>query len=1079
MVECAERSGYPAEELPVSSGNSRTTGTNWAWGFVDTVGSRFGVTRHSQRGQMTLESVPGLISLIMVVGCSILVFAVMNPALILSDTVPTGGDMGAHVWGPAYLRDELLPNLQLSGWSPDWYAGFPAYHFYMVVPALAIVALNAGITPSVGVPISILLIAAINVVGRRFDIRRRYLVALSLLVATLLISLPYGTSFKLITVAGVVLFPISVWFLARMAKAPQPLPLFLAMGGTVFLFDASFWILGGNIMSTLAGEFSHSISLTVSFFAMGLVFRGLEEGRLRARSAIVIALVALCHIIPLFFLVIMLGFIVALGKGASRVPLVALATIVSLVLFLVGPNTAGIASTFRGTAGTGADSLSTMAAVVGVVIATTLLVASTVLSEELRQRIWWLTTAGVVGALLSMFWLLPFWYQGGHFNDMGWNRLNDIGSELLTTPMTVCIPIAVVGAVTSFVIRDRIGMLFTASAVVSLSAVANLPQGALWNERILPFFYLSIYLLTAVAVASWLRALASWKARDFDRPSSPVLISGSFIGFAVLLAGLSMPMRTLPLGQLQADGSYSWGVFTSTEQTKVSSWSRWNYAGYEGHGSYAEYHHVITTMDEIGKTTSEDGSDGCGRAMWEFDESLDRYGTPMALMLLPHWTDGCIGSMEGLFFESSATTPFHFLNQTTMSQNPSQAQRELPYAEFDIDVGVAQLQTMGVRYYMALTDESIEAAREHQDLSEVAEAAPFVVFEVAGSELVEGLEFDPVIVKDFDAATDEAGDNGDTSDADDATSEEPDDRVAIPEEVEELSRFEKGWLSQAIEYYGDPEAYDVLPAEDGPDSWQESTTLDVKEPTERDPVEVTDIEVGRDSISFEVDNLNEPVLVKVSHFPNWKVSGAEGPYRVGPNLMAVIPTSNKVSMSYSRNAIDWFAIFLTVAGAAGVGLLIRLDRNRRRRTQLASAAPGAETWAIPVSPPEKPAEGESSTEAEAEKVGFESVPTLFGAIPIPAAADTKQPGSWFASGASATVGESGEDVTAISEPDEEGTAVDPQQSVGDSDDDGDPEGDPDNDEPSSGEADIVGEEAADPNEALDESDPKAPTSDEE
>ena len=30
------------------------------------------------------------------------------------------------------------------------------------------------------------------------------------------------------------------------------------------------------------------------------------------------------------------------------------------------------------------------------------------------------------------------------------------------------------------------------------------------------------------------------------------------------------------------------------------------------------------------------------------------YGTPMALMLLPFWTDGCIGSMEGLFFEASA-----------------------------------------------------------------------------------------------------------------------------------------------------------------------------------------------------------------------------------------------------------------------------------------------------------------------------------------------------------------------------------------------------------------------------------------
>ena len=51
--------------------------------------------------------------------------------------------MGAHVWGPAFLRDHLLSHLQLSGWSMDWYAGMPVYRFYMVVPALAIVALDA------------------------------------------------------------------------------------------------------------------------------------------------------------------------------------------------------------------------------------------------------------------------------------------------------------------------------------------------------------------------------------------------------------------------------------------------------------------------------------------------------------------------------------------------------------------------------------------------------------------------------------------------------------------------------------------------------------------------------------------------------------------------------------------------------------------------------------------------------------------------------------------------------------------------------------------------------------------------
>ena len=67
------------------------------------------------------------------------------------------------------------------------------------------------------------------------------------------------------------------------------------------------------------------------------------------------------------------------------------------------------------------------------------------------------------------------------------------------------------------------------------------------------------------------------------------------------------------------------------------------------------------------KALGEDPSHGCGRALWENNSENDKYGTTMALMLLPFWTDGCIGSSEGLFFEASGTTPYHFLSCGAMS----------------------------------------------------------------------------------------------------------------------------------------------------------------------------------------------------------------------------------------------------------------------------------------------------------------------------------------------------------------------------------------------------------------------------
>src|SRR5687768_15189486 len=63
-----------------------------------------------------------LVDLGVVLACALFVFLQMGPSNIFADTTPAGGDMGAHVWGPAYLRDHLLPQFQVAGWSPDWYA---------------------------------------------------------------------------------------------------------------------------------------------------------------------------------------------------------------------------------------------------------------------------------------------------------------------------------------------------------------------------------------------------------------------------------------------------------------------------------------------------------------------------------------------------------------------------------------------------------------------------------------------------------------------------------------------------------------------------------------------------------------------------------------------------------------------------------------------------------------------------------------------------------------------------------------------------------------------------------------------
>ena len=851
---------------------------------------------------------PSRISLIVAGVCSLFVFALLNwpeidefsdlaEPLLFLDTTPSGGDMGAHVWGPAFLRDHLLPEGRLTGWTPDWYSGFPAYHFYMVVPSLAIIALNIGLPWPLSVPLLIVGLGALAWVFRgragtqrsAGDLSQRLrsaitnrsnrlvLILTAVALALLVVAIPYGISFKLVSVSGLVAFPLAAWYMGRLARSPEPIPAFLALAAFIFLFDTNFTIYGGNITSTLAGEFAFSISLCLALLAVGLAVRGMDENIWLGRSAIVVGLIALCHLIPIFFIVPAL-MLAILSNGRTTARAWMLAGTISIALLPVA---------FADGTGIEIKALAIVALLV-------VFAAAAYGDPIIARRSLWLLLVGPVAMLVSAFWLLPFYLRESYFNDMGWERLETIGPAMLTTPMKLALPVAAIGVLLSYAARDRIGMIFAGTGLLFAAAVANLGEGPLWNARLLPFYYLSVYLLAAVAVGMVVRHAGAILTGDLRRPNRVAIAGASVAALVVVLIAVAMPLRLMPFGRVTDEGTYRWLAFTNTARSAVPSWASWNYSGYERKDSYREYHQVVTEMADVGQSI------GCGRAMWEYSKELDRYGTPMALMLLPHWTDGCIGSMEGLYFESSATTPFHFLNQSVLSDAPSRAQRDLPYKGFDLELGIEQLKLMGVRYYMAQSDGAIAAAAAHPDLSQVGEAQPFVIYEIAGSGLVEGLTYEPVVVT---GRTEEQVANDDAA-----------------------TRFDVGWVGQAVDHYNDPASYRALPAEDGPSDWQRRESLALLDGQPAEAVSVSRIEATKSSIVFEVDQVGRPVLVKASYFPNWTVEGADGPWRAGPNLMVVVPTENSVRLSYGRTAVDWVANLLTVLGLVGVWWL---STNRR------------------------------------------------------------------------------------------------------------------------------------------------------
>ncbi len=407
-------------------------------------------------------------------------------------------------------------------------------------------------------------------------------------------------------------------------------------------------------------------------------------------------------------------------------------------------------------------------------------------------------------------------------------------------------------------------------------------------------------------------------------------------GGAVLFVLLGLALDVVG-GAADTDEGRAWsflGIDVVSDDTSfVPGWARWNFSGLEakprndgatgdvGKGGWEEYQYVQRTMLGVGEQV------GCGRSLWEFAPELNRYGTTMAMMLLPMWTDGCIGSMEGLYFEATPTVPYHFLAQSDLSApsrnvgasesvgGPSRAMRDLPYEDFDIDTGVERLRELGVRYYLAFSPRTVEAARSHPALTEVTTATPWVVFET-DARVVEPLTHVPVV-------------------------------------VDPVRNHQDQWLDVGVEWFTADSP--VRPASAGPEEWPRieggvvtdrydapDTRLAGSTPTDAETLaellprvdvgvstEVSNVALGTDSITFDVDRIGTPILVRASYFPNWQAAGADGPYRVAPNFMAVVPTETTVKLTYGRTLVDWAAIGLTLSGAIGLIAVVRGDRRRR------------------------------------------------------------------------------------------------------------------------------------------------------
>jgi hypothetical protein len=890
----------------------------------------------------------------------------LHPNLLFSSTLLTGGDTGSHLAMPAYLKTTGNP-FNFTPWYPGWFAGIPAYTYYFVLP-------------------DVLATFASYVIG-------------------------FAAAFKLATVLGSVLMPITAYGMARLFRAPRPIPAALALATLPFLFDATFTIDGGNLFSTRAGEYAFSFSLALALLTIGLFARGMREGRGYWLAALSLSATLAAHVLPWLFtlgaVAVLLVFELLyrygnggpiarearLGEADTRpnrlavgVGLLCLAFVpfffdtaattngtgflsvrespysmiftVLLGLFAVGR----IVQLFFARRGYALALVGVALTVASFFVAVRWALASILvmtafelfqrrgprtLDERAMQRgdyarpVRFALGTGVISLGLSAWWLFPFATSQSLSDSLGYtnvpvSNLHEIFSTLGWFNATGgaagdrwIIVFACVSIIVAFVVRDRLGMVLATVTVLTFWTFVLDPQSAIWNQRVIPFWFISIYL-----VSGWMVGyLASrWAAyTPLRRRWTPVFDEGYEFGYA---DDLERVREAVPVGSNSpapttsrfADSTWRRGrvfwatcivavlglgstlpglitplandLHLATGGNQVSSWAQWNYSGYQAKASWPEYHDLITTMESVSKRY------GCGRAMWEYNSSENRWGTPEALMILPYWTDNCVDSMEGLLMESTPTTPYHYLDQSELSLAPSDPQVGLDYGPLNVAEGVRHLQMLGVKYYMAFSPAVFAQAKKDPDLKLIATTktwpapgAQWRIYLIKDSPMVEPLAATPNVVAN------------------------------ISSQYNWLNANEKWWLTPSLQ--------SVYAAETGPANWPRAssvTTMTKSAPLAS--VTVSHVHVGLQSLSFHVSRVGVPMLVKISYYPRWHVTGATGPYRVSPNLMVVVPTSKNVSLNYmSTPALSLGNALSDLTVISGLIVLYMVLRRRRKTSR--------------------------------------------------------------------------------------------------------------------------------------------------
>jgi hypothetical protein len=322
----------------------------------------------------------------------------------------------------------------------------------------------------------------------------------------------------------------------------------------------------------------------------------------------------------------------------------------------------------------------------------------------------YLVAVAAVGFCLTAFWSLPFAANLEWTAHMAWDQLRSV-HDLVPVQLIPAAALGLLGMAYAVARREKKLLPLAWMTFITLVLFYVLPNGRLWNARILPFFYISIHLWAAYG-ATWLVRPFAVMMRDLLR-----------------LRGITARLIYVPVVAIVL------GAVIIVTSTTAAGWIKWNYSGYEGKANWTQYKEINDFIAALSP----------GRVMVEHGQKINDFGTPRAFEIIPYWTGQ--PTMEGTLMEASYTAPFHFINQAELSKDASNAIIGVKYPSRNVPQGITHLQLMNIPYLLTFTPEVTGEVMGDPRAELLATFGDYNVFRIVGTTgYVEVMKNQPVRV---------------------------------------------------------------------------------------------------------------------------------------------------------------------------------------------------------------------------------------------------------------------------------------------------------------------------------------------